>query len=158
MARCWVLLVNRGIAKMYKKRCSFESSSGVVKNVFRQVIHTFTIADNVKPLTLDLSTPTAKNRTVPLFIVNEQSGQGIGQTTSEKVKTKTGVALEVQLIEKDNPNVQIVLSTLTKRAFWDSLIKRLKVNLKDIIVFMFCGYGLFRFIEYIVRIVVLRQG
>lgn len=158
MARCWILFVNRGIAKLYKKRCNFEASSGTVKNLFRQVIFTFTIADNVKPLTLDLSTMTAKNRTVPLFVVNEQSCQAIGQLKEVKSKGKIGEAVEVKLIEEDNPDVQIVLSTLTKRAFWDSLVKRLKVHLKDILIFMFAGYGILRFIEYAIRIVVLKQG
>jgi hypothetical protein len=139
--KCWILLVNRERGRLIK-RCVYGAESGKVQDILHREKMKFTIAENVKPITLDISTGTAKNRTVPLFVVNEMS------------KAATGI----ELIEKINPKIGIVLDILTRESFWSAMLKKLKVRALDMIIFMGAGYGLLRFIEYIVRIIVLHQG
>jgi hypothetical protein len=119
-----------------------------MRDMFHREKMKFLIADNIHPITLDISTGTAKNRTIPLFIVNEMSKNALGEVVAEGLS----------MIEKTNSKVDIAIETLTRRAFWDSLIKKLKVHLLDMLVYMGAGYGLLRFIEYIVRIIILHQG
>jgi hypothetical protein len=139
--KCWILLVNRERGRLHKHG-EYSAEHGTIKDIFHREKLKFLIADDVHPLTLDISTGTAKNRTIPLFVVNEMTKQALG----------------VSMIEESNSKTDIVLEILTRRSFWDSLIKKLKVHLLDMVVYMCAGFGLLRFIEYIVRIIVLHQG
>lgn len=149
--KCWVLLVNRERGRLYK-RCEYAAESGIVRDIFKREKFKFLIADNIHPITLDISTSSAKNRTIPLFLVNQMSKNAIGEVKKE------GDAIKIEMIEKANSKTDIAIEVLTRRAFWDSLIKKLKIHALDMLVFMGAGYGLLRFIEYIVRIIVLHQG
>lgn len=139
--KCWVLLINRERGRLIR-RAEYSAESGIMRDIFRREKLKFLIADNVHPITLDISKSTAKGRTVPLFVVNEMTKQALG----------------VDMVEKANSKTDIVLEVLTRRAFWDSLIKKLKIHVLDMFIFMGAGYGLLRFIEYVVRIIVLHQG
>jgi hypothetical protein len=139
--KCWILLINRERGRLHK-RGEYGAEHGIIRDVFHREKMKFLIADKVHPVTLDISTSTAKNRTVPLFVVNEMTKEAIG----------------VSMIEETNSKVDIAIEVLTRRAFWDSLIKKLKLHWKDLLVYMCAGYGLLRFLEYIVRIIVLHQG
>jgi hypothetical protein len=156
--KCWVLLVNRGRGRLFKKGGSYSASDGVVKDFLRRERFRFYISDTVSPIELDLSSATAKNRTIPLFVVNELTSVASG-VRNEKTKTPDKKeTISVHLIEKSDPDIHTKLNLLIKRSFFEALARKLKLRAVDMIIYMGAGYGLLRFIEYVVRIVVLHQG
>jgi hypothetical protein len=129
---CHVMLVNRGRVKFYGGG-KYGTLTGSVR-FFKWKRFSFTIPKGVIPLEFDKSKFLRKNRTMPLFIVNDL----------------TKVAIGVSLREEIDPEMDTKINLLIERSFWEAFVEGLKLGLGQTIIYMLSGYGLFRFIEYLV--------
>jgi hypothetical protein len=130
--KCHIILNNRGRLRYFKSG-RYGVNTGSVR-FLKWVRFKFGIPDNVKPMTIDCSTFLKRNRSIPLFIVNDLDKTAIGMT----------------LIEISNPDLETKINLLIKRSFWEVFGENLKMGLGITLIYMLSGYGLFRFIEYII--------
>jgi hypothetical protein len=138
MFSCHVLLVNRNRAKLYKGG-KFGTVSGSV-GFWKFTKFKFVISDKIKPLQLDRSTTFKKNRSIPLFIVNDL----------------TKIAVGVTLKEESDPDLGTKINLLAKKSFWEAFGEQLKLSLGMTFVYFLAGFTMFRFIEYVISIFVGR--
>lgn len=138
-SKCVVLLINRNHAKMYKGG-RYGTLTGNV-GFWRFVKFRFAIGENIKPLDLNKSSFFKKNRSLPLFVVNDLTKQ----------------ALNVDLIEKVDPDLSTKLNLLCKQSFWAAFGEKLKLSLGTTVIYLLAGFALFRFIEFIITAVTGRM-
>lgn len=170
--KCWVLWIERDRAKLYKK-AQYQSNAGLVKSSFRGQLG-FTIPDKAKPITLELR----RNKTVELWHVDGRTGIALSleeaepdheePLTIQKPSQKEPVTVQVPIYKKkagvigiypvSDPSTFVKLNVLTKATFYEAIMKKLKLTLLSTLIYMGAGYGLFRFAEYAIRIVFLKEG
>lgn len=136
--KCYVLLVNRNRSKLYKGG-KYGTVTGSV-GFWRFTKFRFAIGKSVKPFEFDRSTVFKKNRSLPLFVVNDLTKQAIAST----------------LIEAADPDTDTKLNLLCKKSFWEAFGEQLKLSLGQTFIYFLAGFALFRFIEYIISIFVGR--
>jgi len=162
--KCQVLLINRGRSKYYKRASYNETRVKVGKREFY-------IPDQTKSLELEKMLGTT-----PLWVVDELTSCVLGWDygdfnfkeieqnnkktyvlTHDKDKNKI-IKPSIIISQKSDPLTRFKLNTLAKTSFWEMLSKKLKLSMISMLVYMGAGYGLFRFAEYVVRIIFLKQA
>lgn len=86
----------------------------------------------------------------------EVNGKKVNETKTETVVENVEVdGNSVQMHSDDDPNMKLanILDFHTERAFWRGLIQSAKLALSTILITMFAGYGVIRFLEWILTAV-----
>lgn len=151
--KCEAILINRGIAKYFKK-AKFDESKVTIKK-FRQTDEYY-IPAGTQFLQLE-----KRIRTRPLWILDEMTHKALGWSFDYKITEEKGkkfVTGAIIISEKSDPTTKFKLNVLSKTSFWEMLAKKLKLNFMSMIIYMGAGYGLFRFAEYAFRIIFLKEG
>lgn len=147
--RCWVLLVNRNRAKLYKK-ASYEASVGKIRKHFREN-QGFFIPDDSIPIEVE-----NRRSTIPLWVVNEKTLMALGVQThiEENPDVKTlqngnGVKELISFREKTDIDAHTKLNLLVKREFWKQVAEKIKLSKMETFIYLCAGYGVIRVIEYV---------
>ncbi|MEM1590277.1 MAG: hypothetical protein QW175_07655 [Candidatus Bathyarchaeia archaeon] len=86
----------------------------------------------------------------------EVDGKKVNEAKTETVMENVEIDGEsVQMHSNDDPDMELAnkLDYHTERAFWRGLIQSTKLALSTLLITMFAGYGVIRFIEWILTAV-----
>lgn len=157
--KCKVIYVDRGKALL--KNGKYENTIGEFSpRLFAKTIP-FYIPEKFRNITLE-NTGLFFSSIKPFFIIDAKSSTVLNyiQNPDELIKDIKGNLVEcgINLTAEFDPTIALKLKVLIKTSFWEMLAKHLKLGLLTTLIYLGAGYGLFRFAEYAIRIMFLKQG
>jgi hypothetical protein len=164
--KCKCIYVDRGKALIRSGK--FSVTIGEFKTGLFSKPIPFYIPENFRNITLEQSGLLFSKDVMPLFVIDAKSYMVLNYIQNpEDVKGKPLSYIDkegkeqiigINLIAQNDPTLAVKLKVLIKTSFWEMLAKHLKMGLAMTLIYMASGYGLLRLIEYIIRIIVLKQG
>ena len=152
--KCWVILVNRNRAKLYKK-AEYQACSGTIHKRLRDNMGFF-IPDESIPIEVEV-----RRGSKPLWIVNEKTLTALSievQNEQLQIKGENDPKEVISLKEKTDVNAHIKLNLLTKREFWKQVAEKIKLSKIETVIYLCAGYGLIRMIEYFLMLVFTKHA
>lgn len=173
--KCNVLLIENKHSTLYKN-AQHKITCGVFKKGLMKN-EGFYIPENCRPLLFH-----SFLKTVPLYVVDAKTSTALMFSESTEIEKyvnniiigedETGAIIRqkiktpqykingntIQLFPFSDALVGFKLNLLAKKEFYEMIGKQLQLGLMKTLIYMGAGYGLFRFAEYVVRLVILKQG
>lgn len=159
--RCICLYVDRG--KAILKKGKYEVTVGEFKKGLFSKPTPFYIPEKFKNVILETHGIINSN-VLPFFVIDAKSSMVLNYVQNPDdayYPNKDGKMIKmsfgINLTAEHDPTIAVKLKVLIKTSFWEMLAKRLKMGLLVTLIYLGAGYGLLRFIEYLVTIMFLHH-
>lgn len=163
--RCKCIYIDRG--KAIIRTGKYDVTIGEFKRNMFSKSTPFYIPEHFRNITLEQSAFIGSS-IMPLFIIDAKSFMVLNYIQNpldikrQQIQFKDEKGIEqtvgINLTAESDPTVGIKLKVLIKTSFWEMLAKNLKMGLALTVIYLAAGYGILRFVEYAIRMIVLQQG